>query len=57
LCVEIALDEGRALQLLGIILPTTDVVTLLAVTVPALLFTEAGLFVAKSVYIKKEALN
>jgi sec-independent protein translocase protein TatC len=43
------------LILLGIILPTTDVVTLLAVTMPALLFTEAGLLVAKRVYIKKEA--
>lgn len=42
------------LILLGIILPTTDVMTLVAVTVPALLFTEAGLFAAKRVYVKKE---
>jgi Sec-independent protein secretion pathway component TatC len=43
--------------LLGIILPTTDVVTLLAVTVPALLFTEVGLFFAKRVYTKTAPLN
>lgn len=35
------------LIVLGIILPTTDVVTLLAVTIPALLFAEIGLVVAK----------
>jgi sec-independent protein translocase protein TatC len=38
------------LILLGIILPTTDVVTLLAVTVPALLLAEGGLVIAKRVY-------
>ena len=40
------------LILLGIILPTTDVATLLAVTIPALLFAEIGLLIAKRVYKK-----
>lgn len=35
---------------LGIITPTTDVITLLAVTVPALLLTELGLLIARTVY-------
>jgi sec-independent protein translocase protein TatC len=35
---------------LGLVTPTTDVVTLLSVTVPALLFTEAGLALAKMMY-------
>ena len=43
------------LILLGIILPTTDVVTLVAVTVPALILTECGLLIAKRVYVKKGA--
>jgi sec-independent protein translocase protein TatC len=38
------------LVLLGIITPTTDVITLLAVCVPALLLTEVGLGLAKLVY-------
>jgi sec-independent protein translocase protein TatC len=38
------------LIMLGIITPTTDVVTLLVVTVPAMLFAELGLALAKLVY-------
>jgi sec-independent protein translocase protein TatC len=38
------------LILLGIITPTTDAVTLLAVCIPALLLTELGLAVAKVMY-------
>lgn len=38
------------LILLGIITPTTDVVTLLAVCIPGVLFTELGLTIAKFVY-------
>jgi sec-independent protein translocase protein TatC len=38
------------LVLLGIITPTPDAITLLAVCVPALLLTELGLALAKVVY-------
>ena len=41
------------LVLLGIITPTTDVVTLLAVCVPALFLTECGLVLAKLLYEQK----
>jgi sec-independent protein translocase protein TatC len=39
---------------LGIITPTTDVVTLLAVTIPALALTEIGLALAKVLYNRGE---
>ena len=38
---------------LGIVTPTTDIVALLAVTVPALLFTELGLVLAKVLYTRE----
>ena len=43
------------LILLGIITPTTDPVTLLAVCIPALLLTELGLAVAKMLYNAEQA--
>ena len=45
------------LILLGVITPTTDVITLLAVTVPAIILTEAGLVLGKIMYTKETGKN